>query len=513
MKKKIVKTLLFFCWLFWSPLLLSQVVPDEDTGSYTTCNADGANETKTSNDLPNAVNVGTIDDRTCYANYKESTVYGKTWGIYNITDGSTNQGNLIQQPRMERSLSRSIKTGIGSFAKFTGTFRILEVGDTGSFGTSGSYLAQAKGKHTGGDGSTDPAILLYRAHPVYGDGINADKQIAFDIYAERILERGGVGSSGREVVFLKRVNKNEEVDFQLEVGFRVDPNDATKKVHYCDAIIGGEDFKYNIPSPERGIESGIRYGAYRVRGGRAQFRWANTTYQKEEIDDINIAEPSDDIYRLRNLATGKFLTDAGASNTAVTITDSGEPQNTHWTFVKSGDYYNIDSETFGIIRAKGTGEVVSTNKAAPAADVDKVWTIHDTVTENVYRIEAKDNGKFLYQEVDGTVTNKDANVTDQRSIWEAIPTSQSLSLDDNKLALNSTKIYPNPAKDNFTISFNNLDGVKNIEIYNLLGKRVYDNSTENDVLNISTTDLKKGVYLIRIFSENKKIHHSKLIVK
>ncbi|MFK8058656.1 MAG: T9SS type A sorting domain-containing protein [Polaribacter sp.] len=512
MKKKIVKTLLFFCLIFWSPLLLSQVAPDEDTGSYTTCNADGANETKTSNDLPNAVNLGTIDDRTCYANYKESTVYGKTWGIYNITDGSTNQGNLIQQPRMERSLSRSTKTGIGSFAKFTGTFRILEVGDTGSFGSSGSYLAQAKGKHTGGSGSTDPAILLYRAHPVYGDGVNADKQIAFDIYAERILERGGVGSSGREVVFLKRVNKNEEVDFQLEVGFRVDPNDATKKVHYCDAIIGGEAFNYNIPSPERGLESGIRYGAYRVRGGRAQFRWANTTYQKEEIEDINIAEPSDDIYRLRNLATGKFLTDAGASNTAVTISDSGEPQNTHWTFVKSGDYYNIDSETFGIIRAKGTGEVVSTNKGAPATDVDKVWTIHDAGTENVYRIEAKNNGKFLYNEVDGSVTNKDANVTDQRSIWEAIPTSQSLSLDDDKLVLSSIKIYPNPAKHNFTILFNNLDGVKNIEIYNLLGKLVFEKTANESNININSK-FNSGSYFVKIISDDNKVFYRKLVIK
>ena len=149
--------------------------------------------------------------------------------------------------------------------------RILEVGDGGSFSKDGSYLAQAKGKHSGGGGSADPAICLYRAHPVYGSGINAGKQVAFDIYAERILERGGEGS-GREVVFLKRVNKNEEISFELEVGFRQDPNDASKKIHYCDAVIAGEAFNYNIPEPDKGLESGIRYGAYRVRGGRAQFR-------------------------------------------------------------------------------------------------------------------------------------------------------------------------------------------------------------------------------------------------
>ena len=253
------------------------VAEDEDTGSYTTCNPDGENATRTSDDLPNPVNVGTIDDRTCYANYKESIIDNLTWGIYNITADSNNQDapNTLQ-PRMERSLPIA-NPNVGSYVKFTGNFRILEVADTGSFGTSGSYIAQAKGQHTGGGGSPDPAICLYRAHPVYGTGVNADKRVAFDIYAERILERGGSGS-GREVVFLKQVNKNEITSFVMEVGFKEDPNDSSKKIHYCNAIIGGEAFNWNIPDPDRGTQSKIRYGAYRVREGRAQIRWANTTH-------------------------------------------------------------------------------------------------------------------------------------------------------------------------------------------------------------------------------------------
>ena len=185
------------------------------------------------------------------------------------------------QPRIERSLPVASSTNVGTFVKFTGDFRILEVADAGAFSQNGSYIAQAKGQHTGGGGSADPAICLYRAHPVYGTGSNADKQVAFDIYAERILERGGSGS-GREVVLLKRVDKNEITSFVMEVGFKVDPNDSSKKIHYCNAIIGGEAFNWNIPSPERGTQSKIRYGAYRVRGGRAQIRWANTTHEKVE---------------------------------------------------------------------------------------------------------------------------------------------------------------------------------------------------------------------------------------
>ena len=497
------------------------VAPDEDTSTDLNCLSSGEfqNDNTRNVDIPNSVNVGTVDDRSCYSDYSESSVNGKTWGVYNITAGSNHWDGATLQPRIERSLPRSGETGVGSYARFTGTFRILEVGDTGSFSSSGSYLAQAKGKHSGGGGSSDPAILLYRAHPVYGDGVNAGKQVAFDIYAERILERGGEGS-GRETVFLKRVNKNEEVDFVLEVGFRQDPNDISKKIHYCNAIIGGEAFNYNIPEPERGLESGIRYGAYRVRGGRAQFRWANTTYQKVEVEDNgDTFTPSDDVFRLRNVATGQFLTDAGSSATAVSMTNSGEPTNTHWTFVESGSYFNIDSETLGILRAPGANGpggayvVVSTTKAAPASDTDKTWTIHHNETDDTYRFESRTAGRFLYHNADGSVTHSIASADDDRSKWEAIPTSQSLSVSDNLLDNASLKVYPNPAKNNFTIALSNISEA-DVIIYNTFGKVVYKEKTNTgDIKFDNNNNLTPGIYLIKAISGDGKVYHTKLIIR
>ena len=354
-----------------------EVAPDEVTTSDLSCPSSGEfrNDNTRNVDLPNSVNVGSADDRSCYSDYSESSFNEKTWGVYNITAGSNHWDGTSLQPRIERSLPRAGETGIGSFTRFKGTFRILEVGDDGAFSRNGTYIAQAKGKHSGGGGSNDPAILLYRAHAVYGTGINAGKQVAFDIYAERILERGGEGS-GREVVFLKRVEKNVETDFQLEVGFRQDPNDASRKIHYCDAIIGGDAFNYNIPEPERGLESGIRYGAYRVRGGRAQIRWANTTYDLKEVVQKDEEETDGNnftgkIYTLKNVATGKYLTDAGVSAQPVLMSDTPEQQNTHWSFVKNGEFFNIDSKINGILRGTGGSfsagayTVISTRKAPP----------------------------------------------------------------------------------------------------------------------------------------------------
>lgn len=257
---------------------------DEDTGPIVECTPEGTNGVRET-DIPNAVNVGTIDDRSCYANYTQSSLGGTVWGVYNITDGSNHMDNNGLQPRIERSLARSQTTGVGSYARFTGTVRILEVGKTNSVGSDGSYIMQAKGKHTGGGGSADPAICLYLAKPVYGtDADGNEVQVSFNLFREQINFRGGSGAAGRDIVFLTNIEKNVATDIELEVGFREDPSDPTKKIHYADAVIGGTEFNWSIPEPERGTQSGIRYGAYRVKGGRAQIRWANTTYEKVEVE-------------------------------------------------------------------------------------------------------------------------------------------------------------------------------------------------------------------------------------
>jgi len=315
MKNNIISLLFLIYCSFFSLFSVAQATaPDEDGTPYTTCNADGANASRTSNDLSNPVNVGTIDDRSCYANYKETSLYGTTWGIYNITDGSNNQdAENTLQPRIERSLPIAFNTNIGTYVKFSGTFRILEVGETDISSTEGTYIAQAKGQHTGGGGSADPAICLYLAKPVLDANGN---QTAFNIYAERIKVRGGTGS-GREVVLLKQVDKNEATNFELEVGFRVDPTDPTKKIHYCDATIDGEVFPFNIPDPDRATQSKIRYGAYRVKGDRAQIRWANTTHIKSENGANQVLGGEEPMITLlgdkvKEVEIGSTYTDSGA---------------------------------------------------------------------------------------------------------------------------------------------------------------------------------------------------------
>ena len=69
---------------------------------------------------------------------------------------------------------------------------------------------------------------------------------------------------------------------------------------------------------------------------------------------------------------------------------------------------------------------------------------------------------------------------------------------------NSFSVYPNPAKDFLVIENLTNETISSVEIYNLTGKLV-----KNEILNFSTInieDLAKGIYLLRIKTENKIIN-------
>jgi hypothetical protein len=512
MKKNTINYFLVCCSMVLSLYATAQgIAPDEDTNPDLTCPASGEfqNDETRDVDIPNKVNVGAVDDRTCYSDYSESMVYGTTWGVYNITHNSNHwdsPGTL--QPRIERSLSRSNEAGVGSYARFTGTLRILEVGDTSGENNDGSYFMQTKGRHTGGGGAADPAICLYLAMPVYGDDGNGNQvQVSFDIVREQINFRGGSGADGRTIVFLRNVLKDELIDIELEVGFRQDPDNPNLKIHYSDAVIGGEVFNWNIPEPERGTQSGIRYGAYRVKGGRAQMRWANTTYDKVEIVDESGPLPCSDCVLLRNVETGQFLTTANGSAEPVSMSDSAEDRTTHWRLVESGAFINIDSDSeeggTGILRAPGAGGpggpfvILSTLKAPPAADSDKTWTAHYDEMSDTYRFESRTAGRYLYQNTDGTLTHSEAPDTDNRSVWKVMPVDAISSIENTASNVEALTLYPNPVQQNdyLTIKSNSNQGY---QIFNMQGMLI-KSGTEKAI----KMDLEKGIYILRHINGSK----------
>lgn len=223
-------------------------------------------------------------------------------------------------------------------------------------------------------------------------------------------------------------------------------------------------------------------------------------------------------YRLKNIATGKYLKPVEFDLVESDFDQGNDALN--WKFVKTTvnniEYYNIDHAVRGILRATGAGvdyTVVSTTKASPAADTDKIWTVHYNETDKTYRLEAKDTGRFLYIQDDGVFYNLPSEISDSRSKWvleEA--NSTPLSIYDNALKLGAVQLYPNPTKNNFTLSFEGFTNV-NIKIYDVLGKNIYEKATSKHTILIENKNrFKPGIYLIRVIGDNNKVVNKKLII-
>ncbi|WP_168796633.1 T9SS type A sorting domain-containing protein [Cognatitamlana onchidii] len=301
---------------------------------------------------------------------------------------------------------------------------------------------------------------------------------------------------------------NETIDISADA---VDENDSIIKVEFW---VDGEVYNTDTAAPYMVDWSSNIEGAYTLQA--IAYNSTNETVSSTEVT-INIKERQDNdlsgsVYRLKNVATGKYLWSSGSS---IMSSDIGAGADKEWQFVKAEvpgfDYYNIDSEVKGTIRFKGGSsapELVSTSFGAPNTNVDKIWTVIAN-EDGSFSFETRNHGRYLYHAEDDSMTH--STKTDSRSKWlaEAI----ALTARDQLLGDTGLKIYPNPTHNKFTLSFQNIAGEKNIEIFNILGKQVYKKLHNTNVIEIDGLNLKSGVYLIKAISENNKVFHAKLVIK
>lgn len=72
-------------------------------------------------------------------------------------------------------------------------------------------------------------------------------------------------------------------------------------------------------------------------------------------------------------------------------------------------------------------------------------------------------------------------------------------------------VYPNPAQHNLTIDFS-VNETKQIELINILGETVYSNTNSGNSIQIATSDLKRGLYLLKIANSKGDITVKKIIL-
>lgn len=88
------------------------------------------------------------------------------------------------------------------------------------------------------------------------------------------------------------------------------------------------------------------------------------------------------------------------------------------------------------------------------------------------------------------------------------------TLGNNKFNNTTIGLYPNPAKESFTISNTGAEEIAQISIYEVSGKKVFSQTKSFDTLTtITISDFAKGIYLVEIISKNKAKLTKKLIIE
>ena len=307
---------------------------------------------------------------------------------------------------------------------------------------------------------------------------------------------------------------------QLNASASVDKGDITKVAFFInDEKLAEDDTKpYQLNwKPEALGAYTIKAIAYKTDGKDVSTN--GITINVKEIDKSDLTL---DTYRLQNVATGQFLTSTATAQ-PVGMSNTSAEENKQWDFFKTTiggeDFYNIDSKQGGVLRATGGNFaaggflVVSTTKAPTVNDSDKIWKIHYNEANETYRIEAGSNGRYMYHDVDGNIYSKATEADDERSQWKAIASSITLSTQDHLINTSSVKVYPNPTKDNFTVSLNNVSKF-NITILDLLGKTIYQNTVNSNSIKIKKEGVfTSGLYIIKVITDGNKGYHTKLIVE
>ncbi|MCW3070792.1 MAG: C-terminal target protein [Bacteroidetes bacterium] len=77
-------------------------------------------------------------------------------------------------------------------------------------------------------------------------------------------------------------------------------------------------------------------------------------------------------------------------------------------------------------------------------------------------------------------------------------------------------VYPNPASDHLSVELKGLMSKSEIQVMDVLGKVIYSetvNGAENTVTQIKTANFAKGLYFIRILSENEVVANKKIVIQ
>lgn len=150
------------------------------------------------------------------------------------------------------------------------------------------------------------------------------------------------------------------------------------------------------------------------------------------------------------------------------------------------------------------------NNGGTVTDINCEFENFDDIYIESFLASWLDNPVFQYE-----ITSDDENLyltlTDHIGN-QGFYFTENLSVIENESS--KIKIYPNPVNGNLTVNGINQDNVS-LLLFDITGKIVYQNklNVNQNKIEISVSNLEKGVYFIKIFNEFGKFLHSEKVLK
>ena len=199
--------------------------------------------------------------------------------------------------------------------------------------------------------------------------------------------------------------------------------------------------------------------------------------------------------------------------TLIELPECGESISQYEYPNNTGGIYNLD-DTFDITNDWSASLLFSTTAGDQDEDgyVDDISVTISGSTENNYDWVFVTNGaeELLYGPVSGAqdavVTSTDgtinvylaADVSLAGNFGELLPSFDvsCAGLSINDFNLSDLRIYPNPVNGDYVTIESSVSGEKNIEVYDITGKRLINTILNSDKLDISSVS--SGVYLVKV---------------
>ncbi len=127
-----------------------------------------------------------------------------------------------------------------------------------------------------------------------------------------------------------------------------------------------------------------------------------------------------------------------------------------------------------------------------------------------FRCDASGNSDWVY--IDDVVINACVN-DNNREFFQTETVARTAATIEDKVSLSEVKLFPNPAQENITLTFNvDSDQATNVLITDIRGTVVQQLTTADTKLKLSVNNLTPGIYIVHLVN-GKQRTSKKLIVQ